>query len=233
MAFCVKCGKEMKDGAKFCPSCGAQTSGGVPQPVAQPAAQSAVQSRTVTVGQVKKCPSCGMPIESFQARCPSCGFELNAAQVVSSLKEFTDKLQKSADDDDYEIRNSLIENFPIPNNREDLLEFAILVYTHYKDDLERDLGTGYHFRLKTSIWYKKWTQIILKARMILANDPASLSQITTLNDEIAALDKKANETVAKAKTKRKAGCIIAIVAFVVFTVFIYWLMYALAGKTDL
>ena len=27
MAFCGNCGKEMKDGAKFCPSCGASTNG--------------------------------------------------------------------------------------------------------------------------------------------------------------------------------------------------------------
>ena len=38
MAFCGKCGKEMEDGAKFCPSCGASSTG-EPAASAKPPAQ--------------------------------------------------------------------------------------------------------------------------------------------------------------------------------------------------
>ena len=86
MAFCVNCGNDIKD-AKFCPSCGTQAGAAVQT-------ESAPQSvpRTVTVGQVKKCPSCGSPVESFQSRCGACGHELGAATVSQAIKEFSSQI---------------------------------------------------------------------------------------------------------------------------------------------
>ena len=81
MAFCANCGTELKE-ARFCPSCG--TAAG--ETSAAPA------SRTVTVGQVKKCPSCGSPIESFQSRCNACGHELGDIKTSFAIKEFSTEL---------------------------------------------------------------------------------------------------------------------------------------------
>ena len=89
MAFCANCGTDIKD-AKFCSSCGTQAGGAAAAPAAPAeAAQPAAQPRTVTVGQVKKCPSCGSPVESFQSRCNACGHELGIAKVSEAIKEFT------------------------------------------------------------------------------------------------------------------------------------------------
>ena len=84
MAFCANCGTDIKD-ANFCPSCGAQAGvAASAQPVSQP--------RTVTVGQVKKCPSCGSPVESFQSRCGACGHELGVSTVSDAIKAFTSEI---------------------------------------------------------------------------------------------------------------------------------------------
>ena len=96
MAFCANCGFDIKD-ARFCPSCGTPVGGAatagqaeVPQPAqAEPVPQPASQPRTVTMGQVKKCPSCGAPVESFQSRCSSCGHEFGSIQVSDAIKEFS------------------------------------------------------------------------------------------------------------------------------------------------
>ena len=90
MAFCTNCGTEARE-ARFCPSCGTQmvapgAPGSAPQPAPPP------QPRTVTVGQVKKCPSCGSPVESFQSRCNACGHELGVSKVSDAIKEFTSEI---------------------------------------------------------------------------------------------------------------------------------------------
>ena len=55
MKACVKCGAEIKDGARFCPSCGAR--------------------------QALVCPKCGKELENPDARfCPNCGASLAQAE---------------------------------------------------------------------------------------------------------------------------------------------------------
>jgi hypothetical protein len=149
MAFCVNCGKKMEDRAKFCPSCGTPAE------------------------QVKKC--------------PDCDFELKAAEVTGSVKKFAAGMEalRAA-----EIKNNnaywdrkwreveLITTFPVPNNREDLLEFAILTLGRYKDT------EG------ARIWKTKMEQIYVKAQLVFSNDPATLERIKSMNDEILAMEKE-------------------------------------------
>lgn len=177
MAFCVNCGAQNADGARFCTGCGKAVAGAA-SPQAEP------KPRTVTVGQVKKCPSCGSPIESFQGRCSSCGHELQAGEVVNSAKELAERLQ-NVGSDSYRARAEIIRNFPIPNAREDLLEFAIYAFSQWE-------GSGDYARkeaLKT-----KMKEVELKAKIVFSDDPKSLSQITDLV-------KQMGEAVKTAKLK--------------------------------
>jgi len=90
MAFCANCGNDIKE-AKFCSSCGAQAGAAAAVQSAE-SAQPPAQPRTVTVGQVKKCPSCGSPVESFQSRCSACGHEIGVAKVSDAIKEFSTEI---------------------------------------------------------------------------------------------------------------------------------------------
>lgn len=80
--------------------------------------------------RLHKCPYCGEILKSFTSHCPSCGHEL-AARAVSSIEELNKKLvavnvkaigKKAA----VTTRRDIIATFPVPNNREDLIEFLTL-----------------------------------------------------------------------------------------------------------
>ena len=55
MAFCINCGQELAEGAKFCANCGKAVNGENPT----------TQRKTVYEGQIHKCPNCGEVINSF------------------------------------------------------------------------------------------------------------------------------------------------------------------------
>lgn len=69
------------------------------------------------------CPHCGAPLQSFNTRCPACGEEIRQTRTVSSMKELDARLENVIDP---ERRRSIITSFPVPNTREDLLEFLAL-----------------------------------------------------------------------------------------------------------
>lgn len=75
------------------------------------------------VGTIQKCPSCGQVLKAMQAVCPACGHEIIGVKANMSVREFFDLYQKERSD-----RNkvNLINNYPLPNAKEDILEFAIL-----------------------------------------------------------------------------------------------------------
>ena len=69
------------------------------------------------------CPHCGAALESFSTVCPACGEEVRQKKTVSSIKELNAKLENITD---LERRRSIVTSFPVPNTREDLLEFLSL-----------------------------------------------------------------------------------------------------------
>ena len=84
--FCQNCGNQLGDGAKFCSNCGAAT-GSV-------SGNSPSQRKEEYVGVVKKCPSCGSPMQSMDAVCTSCGHSFTKGNTCDSVKEFASRLQE-------------------------------------------------------------------------------------------------------------------------------------------
>ena len=80
MAYCINCGQELADGAKFCANCGT--------PTPNDAHQESNERKSVYEGEIRKCPNCGEVINSFVSICPACGFELNSKRVSSVLQDF-------------------------------------------------------------------------------------------------------------------------------------------------
>ena len=75
------------------------------------------------VGIIKKCPNCGQILKSFQAKCPACGLELQEIEVSKGAIKFAEYYAKIEDE---KQRIEWVKNFPVPNSREDLIEFALL-----------------------------------------------------------------------------------------------------------
>ena len=75
---------------------------------------------TVNEGKVHLCPNCGANIDAFMSSCPACGHEIRGNKASDSVMTFADRYMNETDIDQ---QAKLVEAFPVPNNKEDLLEF--------------------------------------------------------------------------------------------------------------
>ena len=154
------------------------------------------------MGDVKKCPSCGGIVETFSTSCGDCGHSFNNIAAVSSAQKLHDQLQEiekeernlasrsTNDDGDYEMNEriktrkaSLISSFPIPNSKEDILEFlsmAIPEAGKKPNFLMRMTATGTLYKA----WVSKAEQIVMKARFSMKEDKKLLEEINFYAKEL-------------------------------------------------
>lgn len=219
MKYCINCGEELSDKAKFCPNCGT--------PV-----ESSNNKRTEKYeGSIHKCPNCGEIVKAFQTTCPTCGHEFRDSKSSSALKEFENKLQnidnvkttrndiistitgKNKHSDKYERKIDLIRSFSIPNNKEDIYEFMILAssnisgvaYEDDDDDAAKDLAEA---------WTAKFEQAYEKAKIVFDENDIDFKRIQEI---YSSKTKKINQ----AKRKGKVGWILGVAAFVLFYVVVF------------
>ena len=112
--FCNKCGRKLADDAIFCDGCGAK----VNKPVEE------VQEEIKTLS----CPACGSPISYDDVTCPGCGREIRGRQSSSAINKLFEDVSKETNETK---KIELIKTFPIPNTREDIIEFMLLASTNF------------------------------------------------------------------------------------------------------
>jgi hypothetical protein len=157
-------------------------------------------------GEIKKCPACGAIVQSFSSKCSDCGHEFRNSNSNESIKTFFDKLQLIVEEENnrkhestgldlligtdhtlkieqriFQRQISLITAFPIPNNKEDILEFLILAMPEATKKLgfwAKISGTveSHKGELKKA-YYSKCEQIIMKARFSMKDDKKTLEEI--------------------------------------------------------
>ena len=162
-------------------------------------------SKSNKAGDSKKCPSCGAPVQSFSTQCPDCGHEFNnlkANSQVSQLAIDLNKIEKDMTDhtrnnrdysstswvDNSELEDrinikkaSLINSFPIPNTKEDILEFLTLSVPLALEKLfwyDRYV-TRRGQQTLINAWRAKAEQTIMKARFSMKEDKNALKEIET------------------------------------------------------
>lgn len=158
--FCKKCGNELPDGSNFCPKCGTRTDDGSKEP------------RGIN------CPNCGAPLASFSDHCKYCGFEIREVKSSESLKEFEEKFtaidRASSKKSRWSViknlasqeqKASLISAFPIPNTREDIIEFAVMAAANSKTDV---FSTS---DVVANAWLSKLEQTYTKAKIVFKDGP--------------------------------------------------------------
>jgi hypothetical protein len=123
------------------------------------------------------CPHCGAVLESFSTRCPACGEEVRQTRTVSSIKELDARLKNVTD---LNQRRSIITSFPVPNTREDLLEFLALSAANAKRMGNFTDTALWRFLL---IIIPLWIVFILFS-MHTINDPESKFYGQALSDQI-------------------------------------------------
>lgn len=142
-------------------------------------------------GDVRKCPACGAIVPSMAAKCPECGYEFTNVEANSSTRLLMQKIDEiqaqyaeltaNVDNKDestirtrgYQVKRQLndrtaqlIQNFPIPNTREDLIEFLTLCIGNSKADSIMLDGND----PVTPAWRKKLQQVIAKVKVALPNN---------------------------------------------------------------
>lgn len=192
MAFCSDCGAKLIDGASFCERCGKKLE------------KSKAEASCVYEGDLHKCPNCGETLRSFVGACPACGIELRNTTASISIKDFQKQLQaideqrislnsgysyKYISDTRSEEREAalkqskinLISTYPVPNSKEDILEFMILASTNFNPKYylkhlhEEDISDA---------WLAKIEQCYSKARLTLSQE--NLTAIEDLYNQVKA-----------------------------------------------
>ena len=147
-------------------------------------------------GDVRKCPACGAIVEAFTARCPTCGHEFSNVAANSSIQRLFDMLNNVEKDSNGSVwselgfggekdarrRKSIIQNFPIPTTKEDILEFLALAVPLARkpsfwsdDEMAKEMYPT---------WKAKCEQIIMKAKFSLKDDTETLAMIKEYADEL-------------------------------------------------
>lgn len=163
MAFCIHCGEELANGARFCANCGTS--------VMEKSFHNKAENRQKVVydGRIHKCPNCGEQLDSFVAVCPSCGYELRDTPITSCVHQLSQKLEST---DSAARKIELIRNFYIPNAKEDIYEFFILAYSN--------ITAGAY---GIDAWKVKLEQAYLKAELVF-DDGEDLKYIDELYSQI-------------------------------------------------
>ncbi len=192
--FCAQCGKQLNDDDRFCPRCG--------KPAGAPAQSGLGKGREQWEGTVFKCPRCGEVLDAFSAACPSCGFELRDAKATTSLNDLSLKLQEITASagkgvkqtlferlrhDTTEVDNravALIKAFPIPNTKEDLIEFIIMSAANINIDAFNEMKRGNLSSSEIAMsnaWLSKLEQAYRKASIVLDGE-ASFAKAKEIYD---------------------------------------------------
>jgi Zn finger protein HypA/HybF involved in hydrogenase expression len=168
-------------------------------------------------GEIKKCPSCGAPSQSFATKCPDCGHEFRNIDSSNSIKD----LIKQLDDAEvrarntksggglvgglmsmidgetviekriYESKSCVISTFPVPNTKEDILEFLALSVSQVNSikigALIKFAGTsgtyGYKITFRNA-WLSIANKVIMKARFSMKDDKKTLEEIMAYAKEL-------------------------------------------------
>ena len=148
-------------------------------------------------GDIKKCPACGAHVHSFVSKCGDCGHEFRNIEAVSSIKALHLELQKGEEDERNKPRSwaekmdgelavakavanrqkSIIASFPVPNAKEDLLEFLSIANSEASKKLGFFIASVHPEAVLKNAWKAKCEQLIIKARLTFNDDKKALEEI--------------------------------------------------------
>ena len=219
--FCKKCGCKNADSSVFCCACGAKLT-------------DESDNR-----KFYKCPNCGEPAKAFERKCSLCDFEFRNISSTLSLSDFQQKLEKMNKKEVSSVYNpsirvlrneregsqaseksskiDLISSFPIPNTKEDILEFMFLASSNFD---------SYYYLTHlneedcSDAWLSKIKQCYQKARLVFGNDPEFEQVEKIYKDTMSKIGQMTSKEEEKKVRNKKLfwGIGIAIVAIILILI---------------
>lgn len=190
MGFCIKCGHALAEGAHFCGNCGvaigeAHTESEQRKTVYDGELHKCPNCGELTNSFKSHCSLCGYEFRNL-------GYISSAKELAVKLEEIQSQkmphieekksfiksvfgrdfkdvdevavAQSRFDEQKKEQKYNLIVNFPVPNTKEDLLEFMILISSNIDSKKELD-------DLETKAWISKLEQVYEKANLVMGDTP--------------------------------------------------------------
>jgi len=160
--------------------------------------------KTNKQGEIKKCPACGAVVISFVSNCDDCGHEFRNIEAVSSIKALHQELQKGEEEErkrprswteklDGELavskaianrQKSIITSFPVPNAKEDLLEFLSIASSEASKKLGFFIASAHPESILKNAWLTKSEQLIIKSRITFKDDKQTLEKIELIAKQL-------------------------------------------------
>lgn len=175
-------------------------------------------------GSVRKCPVCGAIVQSYMVACPECKYVFENVSANSSMEKLLALLQEVdntttdsglLDDNVFRKKKSIIQNFPIPNTKTDIIDFIVALQPKALNTNDR-LAKSY---------FVKYEECINKAKLLFPDDP----ELSSLLLDYKKVQKKARySSEGKYKGARiiGKGCLWYIIIFgIVIPLIMYIIMF--------
>lgn len=143
------------------------------------------------LGDVKKCPSCGAIVQSFQGVCPDCGYafeDVAANEAVKKLSELLKKAEqdKNSDRYDYVTKETVIKTFPVPSSKANLIELISFIQTSISSEDNPYTRKAFEAKLQ---------ECFMKAKLMFPNDThlqSIIQEANKINTQLKSERKKSN-----------------------------------------
>lgn len=177
----------------------------------QTATQPTVAQKSNKEGDLKKCPACGSPVQAFSTKCPDCNHEFSNIEANVSIGKLFEMLNACENERKdvsttgtfgfmtqgigemfgyskvIEKKKSIISGFPIPNTKDDILEFLSTALPNAKQKgnmfTKQNPENKSHNDLAPT-WKSKCEQIIMKAKFSMKEDKKTLEEIMEYAKEL-------------------------------------------------
>ena len=180
-------------------------------------------------GTMHKCPSCGSPVPTIATKCRECDYEFRNISANLTIKGLAEKLDSIHPDISFEAgiehKKNIIMNHPIPNTKEDILEFGIYISSNLNCEVNSGFNTFFptyygknitdfgKSRKWNDIWIAKYKQLLEKCQLYSKDDPLVKKQLL---DIIRQKDVRASSNIS--------GNIVGMVGFAFFFVGVLGMM---------
>ena len=195
---CPKCGQEIDNMFTSCPWCGCQIN-----------YKEAVSSITTFNQELQKIDA--EKIQAIEVVDKEFQEQINKAWRDKKKEE----LESKKDEQEYKIeerynekKENYVMNFPIPNTKEDIVQFMTILASHIEKSLKGNTD------ISTDVWVSKFNQVKAQAEIAMSHDEA-LSKVLSIY----------NETMKKYQKQQEKDRILIIAFFVFFVILVIKMLF--------